>query len=436
MRRRLKNSALHAFGLFGRMAFVVILVALIAGACDTRQTAHSDTYTCPMHPTVISDRPGTCPVCAMDLVRKARPGEEVEITQDLARLLRSPNQSVVSSSMKTIRGQYRSVPVSIPAHGVVMYDARRIYTVPARVGGRLEKVYLQYEGQPVRKGQRIAEVYSPELVAAQRELLFVLEADSENHAIITQAERKLALLGMTPSQIRELRNRREATYTFTIYSPHDGYLTTQPVSGGSVSPAPDAMGGGAMGSGMSSSTTQVQPTQSGASQLLRSGDYVSAGQTLFTLVDATALRVELNVSGAWGGLVKEGTPVKLEMENQQPQSGTVDLVQPFFDRGESFIKIRVYLKNSERLPIGQLVNAEIFLDAVEALWVPREAVLDLGLREVVFVKDRDVFQPREVSTGIRSNEMVAIRTGLASVDEIAANAQFMVDSEGFIKPVN
>src|SRR5690606_18837812 len=127
----------------------------------------------------------------------------------------------------------------------------------------------------------------------------------------------------------------------------DGYLTTQPVSGVSVSPAPDAMGGGAMSSGKSSSTTQGQPTQSGASRLLRSGDYVSAGQTLFTIVDATALRLELNVSGAWNGLVKEGARVKLALGNQQLQPGTVGLVQPFFDRGESFLKLRVYLKNTE-----------------------------------------------------------------------------------------
>jgi hypothetical protein len=86
-----------------------------------------------MHPTVISDRPGTCPVCGMDLVRKARAGEAVKITEDLSKLLKSPNETVVAS-INTIKGQYKSVPVSVQAQGVVTYDTRNIYTIPARLG--------------------------------------------------------------------------------------------------------------------------------------------------------------------------------------------------------------------------------------------------------------------------------------------------------------
>ena len=149
--------------LFTFLPWILMLIA-----CTNPDTAHEhDTYTCPMHPTVISDRPGTCPVCGMDLVRKYRPGEEVEITEDLSRLIKSPNETVVSS-IRSVRGKYKSIPVVVPAQGVVTYDTRNIFTISARVSGRLENVYLKYTFQKINKGDKVAEIYSPELIAAQR----------------------------------------------------------------------------------------------------------------------------------------------------------------------------------------------------------------------------------------------------------------------------
>src|SRR5688572_26203982 len=126
---------------------------LLFASCSNKDGDHAehDVYTCPMHPTVISDKQGTCPVCGMDLVRKARPGEELEITKDLANVIKAPNQSVVSS-VKTTKPVYKSVPLSVEAVGIVTYDTRRINTISARVSGRLEKIYLKYELQPARKG--------------------------------------------------------------------------------------------------------------------------------------------------------------------------------------------------------------------------------------------------------------------------------------------
>jgi Cu(I)/Ag(I) efflux system membrane fusion protein len=92
--------------------WVILLITLISCGQGGDHAEHADTYTCPMHPTVISDRPSTCPVCGMDLVRKARAGEEVEITEDLAKLLKSPNETVVAT-IKTIKGQYKSMPYTI-----------------------------------------------------------------------------------------------------------------------------------------------------------------------------------------------------------------------------------------------------------------------------------------------------------------------------------
>jgi len=420
---------------------IVVLLSLLAlGACNqgNEHAEHADTYTCPMHPTVVSDKPGSCPVCGMDLVRKARAGEEVKITEDLARLIKSPNETVVAS-IKTIKGEFKSMPASVKAQGIVTYDTRNIYTIPARIGGRLEKVFLKYTFQPVHKGQKVVEIYSPELITAQRELLYLLENDRSNTDIIESSKNKLYLLGATQNQVEEMIKRKDVTYTFSIYSPYDGYVIREDQQAPAVSTTSSSSSASSMGGGMaaSSSGTSATPVptamNASSSELMREGNYVSTGQTLFKVVNTTALRVELDLPVAQAGRVSLQDEVDLDLGNQAIVKGKVDFVQPFFTEGEEFVKVRLYIKNGGELHIGQLVRATIQLKPVEALWIPREAVLDLGLDKIVFVNERDVFKPKNVKVGIRTDGWVQIIQGLSSSDEIAANAQYLVDSESFIK---
>jgi multidrug efflux pump subunit AcrA (membrane-fusion protein) len=392
-----------------------------------------------MHPTVISDKPGTCPVCGMNLVLKGREGEEVEITEDLSRLITSPNEIVVSS-IKTIKGQYKSVPVSVEAQGVVTYDTRNIYTIPSRVGGRLEKIYLKYAFQVVSKGQKIADIYSPELITAQRELLFLLENDVDNKLLIEATKNKLSLLGMTNSQIHNLIERKETSNAFSVYSPYSGYLITdqQPPSTSVTMPSGQATTSSGMNNGMGSTSSNTSaapsPVQNNSnSSIVREGNYVSAGQTLFNVANNDALRVELDLPAKQAGAIKKGDKLDLDFGTGHKEQTSVDFVQPFFNEGQDFVKLRVYTKKAEGLHIGHLVNATIRLSPSESLWVPKESVLDLGTDKIVFLKDRGVLKPKKIITGISVGGMIEISAGLASSDEIAANAYYLVDSESFIK---
>src|SRR5688500_885233 len=108
-----------------------------------------------------------------------RTNEKTEKTEEFTKLLKAPNEAVVAS-VKTIKGQYKSTPISLEAQVVVTYDTKNIYTIPSRVEGRIEKTYLKYAFQSVSKGQKVAEIYSPALVTAQRELIYLLENDAEN----------------------------------------------------------------------------------------------------------------------------------------------------------------------------------------------------------------------------------------------------------------
>jgi len=415
-----------------------IMLLLLATACSSdKQAENADTYICPMHPTVVSDRPSTCPVCGMDLVRKARPGEEVEITEDLARLIKSPNEVVVAS-IKTVKAEYKSVAATVQAQGVVTYDTRYVYNIPARIGGRLEKVYLKYPFQSVRKGQKVADIYSPELLTAQRELLYLTENDKNNEELIRSAKNKLLLLGASENQVNEIIARKEAVYTFSIFSGYDGYVISinqqAPAISTASTSAVSSMGGGMGDAGMGS-TPQATATSSPQlnGDLIREGSYVTTGQVLFNVVNTSALRVELNIAISKAGSVKSGDKILLDMGHDKIEEAKVDFVQPFFSDGEDFVKVRVYVRNTEELSIGQLVSATLQFQTSETLWLPKEAILDMGMEKIAFVKERGVFKPKKIITGIRTNDLIEVKQGLASSDEVAVNAQYMIDSESFIK---
>jgi len=389
-----------------------------------------------MHPTVVSDKPGVCPVCAMDLVRKGRQGEEVKITEDLARLIKSPNE-VVLASIKTAKAEYKSMSVLLTVQGVVTYDTRNIYTIPARVGGRLEKVFLKYNYQPVRKGQKVAKIYSAELVNAQSEFLYLLKNDGDNQLLIDAAKSKLLLLGASEKQIDQLSKTQEVTYTFSIYSPHDGFVISddqQAPAAPSNRATPSSGGMGMGGSGNTASTSSSTIPSVSASSFVREGSYVTSGQTLFKIVNTNSLWIEFNVPLTQASRIKVGD--KLEwMDQGKTKPLKIDFVEPFFSEGEDFIKLRSYYKGSD-ISVGQLVEARTQTASMESLWIPQQALLDLGIDEIVFVKERGLFKPRKVSSGLHAGDWVQIINGLASSDEVATNAQYLIDSENFIKTSN
>ncbi len=423
MKKNWKNNILY----------ILSLLLLFASCNKGNDHVEHDVYTCPMHPTVISDKQGTCPVCGMDLVRKARPGEELEITKDLANVIKAPNQSVVSS-IKTTKPVYKSVPLSVEAVGIVTYDTRKIYTISARVSGRLEKIYLKYEFQPVRKGQKIAEIYSPELITAQRELLYLIENDPGNDDLIESAKSRLMLLGYSTRQVQDLIERKAAGNTFAMYSPYDGYVITGEVPPTTI--APSSSTGGDM-----SSSTNMTPSGGVSSAVastfpIREGNYVTAGQTLVKIVDTNAIRVDLDLVQEQIGMIRQGDKIEVDFGNGNKRVASVDFVQPFFNEGQNFLKVRLYTDKLEMLPIGQLVQANIELNSKESLWIPKQSVIDLGNEKIVFIKDRETLEPKRIATGIISDEFVEVKSGLATSDEIAFNAQYLVDSESFIKPMN
>ncbi len=410
MRNRLKNK--HAF--IALAIFIIVMMVMVSCNKKDSHAAH-DEYTCPMHPTVVQDKPGTCPICGMDLVKKSRQGDEVKITAELGYLLK-PTNAIVTSSIKTITPTRKDMEVKAEVKGVVVHDTRKLATISARYGGRIEKLFIRYNQQAISKGQKIFEIYSPELITAQRELLYLLKSDSTNTRLIDASKQKLGLLGMSEAQVNKLISSKEESYSFPVYSPVNGYIMEHPRSD------KDEM------SGRSEITSELK---------VREGMYVTPGESIFTVVSHSDLWAEFDVHQRDVPAVKLSDPLTITVDNSsEGMQAKVDLIQPFIKDGESLTKVRSYLQNPhQHYHAGELVTAT-FTSSANRLWIPISSKLDLGTQEIVFIKRRGTFRPQVISSGRQSDNWIEVLKGVEPGDSLAYNSQFMVDSESFIKVRN
>ena len=385
----------------------------------TKQTAE-DIYTCPMHPQVIEHHPGNCPICGMALVKKEYTASEAKNTAaDLHTLLRPTNSAVISGiPVTTIQSSAQSL--SIAALGRVDYDTRRVQTIAARISGRIEKLYVKYRYQHVHMGDKIMDIYSPELVTAQQDLLFIVRNDPENTALLDAARTKLQLLGMDHQQLQQIIASGKPQYKVTVYSHYTGHIH----EAGNMT---ETTGG--------ESQPMVVPTGMGELPL-KEGMYVQKGQTLFQLYNTDESWIILHLYPGHSSLIKAGSPVTITPETAPDNAfnATISYIEPFYRADSKTLTARVYFDNSQRqLPIGSQVKATIRGQTGPGSWLPREAVLSLGLHPVVLKKENSVFQVSAVQTGIITDHLIQITSGLTVQDSVAANAQFLMDSESFIK---
>ena len=397
---------------------------VVVTACKQKETeSHSneiaggkEIHTCPMHPQIIRDKPGNCPICGMKLVKKEENGQKVN-NIELEDLLKPTNEFVITSvPVTTIEN--KNEDIAIEAIGNIQNDTREIGSISAIVAGRIEKLYVRYRYQMIERGQKIMDIYSPEISTAQQNLLFLLKNDPSNTSIINAAKQRLLLMGMSSRQLSHLINSGKASLTISVYSKITGHVHEA-------------------GAEKMDATGNMQiPSLTTSPLTIREGMYVQQGQRIFSLTNPHKAWAVLNIFPENQHYIKVGNAVKIvpEAMPQKAFRAQINFIEPFYRQGSKTLTARVYFDNYQmKIPIGSQVRANIFGNTTNANWLPKDAVLSLGINDVVFLKTSGGFIAHKIQTGIRQENFVQVISGLSVKDTVASNAQYLTDSESFIK---
>lgn len=374
-------------------------------------------YTCPMHPQVQSDTAGTCPICGMQLEKVKSPNEPKAVS--LNTLLKPSNQQVIAN-VPMVHMMAREEDIEMESYGFITYDTRQTGVISSNFSGRIEKLYVKYRYQKISKGQRIMDIYSPELLTAQENLLFLLKNDPENMMLINASKQKLYLLGMGNLQVSNVIKTGKPSYKVSVFSNYSGHIHESNSAG--------------MGNNQPEAMQQVAVTTAELS--VKEGMYIQKGQNIFAVYNPNRAWALLNIFTGQAAMVKVGNKVRITPETNPADDfrASISYIEPVYRAGSKTVTARVYFDNSTyRIPIGSQVKATIFAGDRSANWLPEEAVLSLGLEKVVFVRTGEAFVARKIETGITNKHLVQVLAGLEKTEAVAANAQYLVDSESFIK---
>jgi len=363
-------------------------------------------FTCPMHPTIIQDHAGTCPICGMDLVKMENTGSSggvsdvpnrAEVTIDPTR-----QQLIGLRTAAVSRGTIRS---DMKLVGRVAIDETRVRKVNVKVMGYVEKIFVDFVGKPVRQGDPLFSFYSPDLLTAQREYLHAFEAagplsdgEGSDAWALKAARQKLLLWDVTEEQINDLEKTGEVTKALTFTSPVSGVVTMKEIVEGS----------------------SLMP-----------------GETPYEITDYSTVWVMADGYQSDVAKIKVGAEavVGIEALPEEAFEGKVVFIDPALDPMSRTFKIRINVAN----PNG-LLKPDMFAEVLvltprrEALVVPADAIIPSGRGSMVFVAmDGGRFQPRSVTVGEKSAELVEVVGGVMEGELVVTRANFLIDSESSLR---
>lgn len=359
--------------------------------------SQADTYTCPMHPEVVKEGPGTCPICGMDLVRVERAGG-------------SDNTHVMLTDTQLRLANITTAPVSRQPVGrttvvnaTLTINEQQSGVISSRAAGRVEKLFIKETGRSVRKGEPLYTLYSEQLLTLQQEYLLAKEqfeilGDKEKRykSFLDAAKRKLLLYGLTLQQIEGLKKIN--------VRPQVVFLAPQ-----------------------SGTVYQVSVAE---------GEYVAEGAPLFRIEDTRSLWVEAELYPGESGLVQIGDTITVTTEGaQRATKATVTFLSPELRSNSQVTILRARVDNPDgTLRPGQFAQVHITHSTHQALAVPAAAVIrDERGAHVYLATAGHAFRPQMVQTGLEGPEQIEITEGLTESDTVAVTGAYLLYSEFVLK---
>jgi Cu(I)/Ag(I) efflux system membrane fusion protein len=386
----------------GLLAVGLLFGWFFFGNSTTKETEHNDSettetnqkWTCSMHSQIMQAEAGDCPICGMDLIPAETSAEGLNANE----FKLTKNAMALANIQTSVVGNSTSKDATIKLSGKIAENEDANVVQASYFSGRIELLNISSTGEEVRKGQLLATIYSPELFAAQQELITASSLKESQPALYKAVRNKLKLWKISESQINEIEISKKVQQNFPIYATVSGTVSEK---------------------------------------LMKQGDYVKQGQALFKITNLNTVWALFDVYEKQIELFKKGQKIMI-ITNAYPNKefkATVDFIHPTFNSATRTVKLRVVLNNKNReFKTGMFVEGtieNIISDKEQGLMIPSSALLWTGERSVVYLKtnpDEPIFEMKEITIGKQLGEQYEVIDGLQRGDEIVTNGTFTVDA--------
>ena len=391
----------------GILAIGLLAGWLLFGGTSSNQTEHNhedvtatnQIWTCSMHPQIMQPEPGDCPICGMDLIPVESSDEGLSADQ----FKLTENAMSLANIQTSIVGSMVLENNAIKLSGKVVENEEANSVEVSYFSGRLERLYVSFTGEEVRKGQLLATIYSPELYAAQQELITAASLKESQPALYKAVRNKLKLWKLSENQINKVETSGKVLENFPVYATVSGTVSEK---------------------------------------LVEQGDYIKQGQPLLKIANLNTVWANFDVYENQSNLFKKGQEISITTNADATKEfkATVDFIDPVLDTRTRTLKLRVVLTNKDgAFKPGMFVEGKIQGDISskeQVLTIPTSAILWTGERSVVYLKtnpDQPIFAMHEITLGNKIGDNYELIEGLSIGDEIVTNGTFTVDAAAQLK---
>jgi Cu(I)/Ag(I) efflux system membrane fusion protein len=377
------------------------------------ETTQSEVYTCPMHPQIVQDHPGQCPICGMDLVLKTQTGDEQsghDITNlDVHAVKLSPSQQILAN-VQTETVKIKQFSGEKTFNGYVKINEKNLAHISTPVMGKIVRMFVNFEGESIRAGQPVFELYSPDLVSTQKEFVLALEnydrivksgnefATGQAKSLVDASWYRLSQWEMTPAQIEEIQRTREIRNTITVYSKYSGIVTKKYV---------------------------------------QEGHWPMAGEIIYDVADLSTVWVIANVYESDVQYIKNGQGAEITAASYPGETfnARINFVDPIFDAASRTLQVRIDVSNkNNKLKPDMYVKVKVNTFYSQNTAVPKNAVLRMGENDIVYVeKEEGVYEPKVVRIGYEQDGYYEVLSGLREGEIVVTSGGFLIDSESQIQ---